>query len=500
MTIEHVDVLIVGAGISGIGAAWHLQSRLSGKSYAIIEARPRLGGTWDLFRYPGIRSDSDMHTLGFRFRPWREAKAIADGPSILRYLEATVREAGIDRHIRFNQRLTRATWSSLEARWLVDVSCADSGATRHYSCNFLYMCAGYYSYRQGIAPHFDGQESFAGTIVHPQFWPEGLDYSGKRVVVIGSGATAMTLVPAMTDKAAHVTMLQRSPTYVISRPAKDAIANGLRRILPASWAYALTRWKNVIMQQIFFKSARSQPQKIKAQLLDEVRAALGPDYDVEKHFTPRYNPWEQRLCLIPDADLFTALKSGRASVVTDHIDHFTPQGIMLKSGTELPADIIVTATGLKLAIADNMTLCVDGKMVHWPEKISYKAIMFSDIPNFVSTFGYTNASWTLKADLTAEYVCRLLKHMDKVGARQATPRLNNPNMPTKPWLDFSSTYVVNEMARMPKQGVDKPWRLDQSYFRDLMNLRFGKLDDGVMEFTNPKSHVMPQSSLERSAA
>jgi cation diffusion facilitator CzcD-associated flavoprotein CzcO len=357
---EHFDVLIVGAGLSGVGAGVHLTERCPGKSFVILEGRPSMGGTWDLFRYPGIRSDSDMHTLGYRFKPWMQAKAIADGPSILDYVHETAAEYGVDQHIRYNHLAKAASWSSADAAWTVEAERADTGEVVRFTCNMLLMCQGYYSYRQGHAPHFKGQEDFQGRIVHPQAWPEDLDYSGKRVVVVGSGATAVTLVPAMADKAAHVTMLQRSPTYVVSRPAEDAVANSLRTFLPASWAYALTRWKNTTLQQMMYQRVRAEPEKAKAMIIDGVKKALGPDYDVETHFTPSYNPWDQRLCLVPNNDLFDAIKSGQAEVVTDHIERFTATGVLLKSGRELPADIIVSATGLNLVILGDMTFSVDG--------------------------------------------------------------------------------------------------------------------------------------------
>ncbi|MGI4879145.1 MAG: flavin-containing monooxygenase [Janthinobacterium lividum] len=480
---EHFDVLIVGAGLSGIGAGYHLQKLCPGKTYAIIEGRAAIGGTWDLFRYPGIRSDSDMYTLGYSFRPWREAKAIADGPSILDYVRDTAADHGIDRHIRFGHNVDGAAWSSADAQWTVTAT--HDGAPVELTCNFLYMCSGYYDYAQGHAPDFAGSADFAGRIVHPQHWPADLDYAGKRVVVIGSGATAVTLVPAMARTAAHVTMLQRSPSYVVARPAVDGIADRLRRLLPAKLAYALVRWKNVLLGMMFFNQSRKNPAKVKGLILDGVRAQLGPDYDVDTHFTPAYNPWDQRLCLVPDADLFDAIRSGSASVVTDHIDHFTRDGIVLKSGAEVPADIIVTATGLNLSLLGNTRLTVDGAPVDLAKSFNYKGMMYSDLPNLASAFGYTNASWTLKADLTSEYVCRLLKHMDRTGARIATPRRDAGASGETPFLDFSSGYVTRSMAKFPKQGTTVPWKVHQNYVRDLLALRYGKVADGTMEFTAP---------------
>jgi len=484
MATEHFDVLIVGAGLSGIGAGYHLQANCPGKTYAILEGRAAIGGTWDLFRYPGIRSDSDMYTLGYSFKPWRQAKAIADGPSILNYVRETASEHGIDRHIRYGHHVKRASWSSETATWTVEAE--HVGHSVSVTCNFLYMCAGYYDYAAGYTPDFAGVDSFAGRIVHPQHWPADLDYAGKKVVVIGSGATAVTLVPEMAKTASHVTMLQRSPTYVVSRPAEDGIANWLRAKLPAMTAYGITRWKNVLMQMLFFNIARKKPEKTKAQLIELVREHLGPDYDVATHFTPSYNPWDQRLCLVPDADLFDSLKSGAASVVTDHIETFTPTGLKLKSGQTLDADIVVTATGLQMQLLSGMEVVVDGKVADLSKSMSYKGMMFSDVPNLASAFGYTNASWTLKADLTSEYVCKLINHMDRNGLAYCVPRLDETGMEVEPWLDFSSGYVQRAMAKFPKQGTKKPWKAYQNYALDLMALKLGKVDDGAMRFEKKK--------------
>jgi cation diffusion facilitator CzcD-associated flavoprotein CzcO len=480
--LAHFDVLIVGAGLSGIGAGYHLQKNCPTLRYAILEGREAIGGTWDLFRYPGIRSDSDMYTLGYSFKPWKEAKAIADGPSILSYVRETARENGIDRHIRFNHMVRRATWSSADARWTVEAELGPEKERVRYTCGFLFMCSGYYDYAEGHAPQFPGAERFAGRLVHPQFWPEDLDYSDKRVVVIGSGATAVTLVPEMAEKAAHVTMLQRSPTYVVSRPAEDGIANWLRARLPAKLAYGITRWKNVLLGLFFFKMARNKPEKVKAQIIAMARKELGPDFDVATHFTPRYNPWDQRLCLVPDSDLFAALKAKRASVVTDQIETFTETGIKLKSGEEIAADVIVSATGLKLIPLGGMAVEVDGRPIDVGATLSYKGMMYSDVPNMASAFGYTNASWTLKADLTCEYVCRLLNHMRANGIAYCTPR-RSPDVAEEPFLDFSSGYVQRALAILPKQGSRAPWKLYQNYFLDLLALRFGSFKDGAMEFT-----------------
>ena len=480
--VEHFDVVIVGAGISGIGAAWHLQTRCPDRSFVILEGREAIGGTWDLFRYPGIRSDSDMYTLGFGFKPWTAAKAIADGPAILSYLNETIRENGIERHVRLSHRVISAEWSTADARWTVAVDRA--GERVRFTCNFLHLCSGYYNYQRGHAPEFKGAEDFAGRIVHPQFWPDDLDYADKRVVVIGSGATAVTLVPEMAKQAAHVTMLQRSPTYVVSRPSEDAVAEWLKRRLPPKAAYAAVRWKNVLLGQFFFSRARKYPAKAKERLLGWAREHVG-DEMVAKHFTPTYNPWDQRLCLVPDADLFAALKRGDASVVTDRIDRFTADGILLESGETLPADIIVTATGLELQLMAGIELAIDGTRVDPAKSLNYKGMMFSDIPNLALSFGYTNASWTLKADLTAGYLCRLLNTMRERGLRQATPRLGDEPLEVVPFLDFTSGYVTRAMDKFPKQGSKAPWRLHQNYLKDVFALRHGSIDDH-MEFSNPE--------------
>lgn len=475
------DVLIVGAGLSGIGAAYHLQERCPGKSYAILEGRDAIGGTWDIFRYPGIRSDSDMHTLGYNFKPWEERKAIADGPSILNYVRETAEENGIDKQIRFNHLVRRASWNSETATWSVDAEDAKTGETHKLTCRFLYMCSGYYSYEGGYKPDFPGEANFKGKVVHPQKWPEDLDYKDKKVVVIGSGATAVTLVPEMAKDAAHVTMLQRSPTYVVSRPAEDAMANRLRKVLPSKTAYGLVRWRNVLMQMLFFNMARKRPEKVKTRILDMAREELGPDYDIDTHFTPKYNPWDQRLCLVPDSDLFKSLKDGSSSVVTDHIERFTETGIELKSGETLDADIIVSATGLQLVFLGGMEIEVDGEPIVPGEIHGYRGIMFEGIPNLASTFGYTNASWTLKADLTADFVTRLLKYMDKNDILEARP-IAEGEVGDEPWLDFSSGYVTRVMDQFPKQGTEAPWRLHQNYVKDIFLLRHGNLDDGVLRF------------------
>jgi cation diffusion facilitator CzcD-associated flavoprotein CzcO len=487
--MSHFDVVIVGAGLSGIGAACHLQENCPGKSYAILEGREAIGGTWDLYRYPGVRSDSDMHTLGYRFKPWRAEKAIADGPSILAYVNETADENAIQEHIRFNCRLDGASWSSADARWTLSTKATKAEAsTESITCNFLLMCSGYFSYEEAYRPTFEGEEEFEGQMFHPQFWPDDLDYKGKRVVVIGSGATAMTVVPAMAADVEHITMLQRSPTYVVSRPAIDVIANGLRRFLPDRIAYAITRFKNVTLQNWMYKKTRTHPEKVKKVILAEVRKHLGPDYDVEKHFTPRYNPWDQRLCLIPDADLFEALKAGKASVVTDRIDCVTKKGIRLQSGAELEADIIIVATGLELKLLGGVEFSVDGGAVDFAETFSYKGMLFSDVPNLVQTFGYINASWTLRADLTSEYACRVINRMNELGMRQCTAKLRDQDqgMAERPWItDFSSGYMQRRMHLFPKQGDRAPWLNTQDFSADKKMVRRAPLDDGALTFSNP---------------
>jgi monooxygenase len=478
---EHVDVLIVGAGLSGIGAARHIQASFPGKTYTILEARDAIGGTWDLFRYPGVRSDSDMHTLGYRFRPWTQAKAIADGPSILGYVRETAAEAGVDKHIRFNHRVTRASWSSADARWTVQ---ATHGAeTTSATCSFLLMCGGYYRYDEGYVPPLPGIEHFRGQVVHPQHWPEDLAYAGKRVVVIGSGATAVTLVPAMARTAAHVTMLQRSPTYILTLPTEDAIANRLHTLLGARRAYAVTRWKNVLLTTVFYRLSRRRPHMIRNWIRKLAIKQLPAGYDVDTHFNPAYNPWDQRLCLVPDGDLFKAIRDQRASVVTDHIATFTERGLLLESGAELVADIVVTATGLQLLPLGGTQLAVDGRAICLPETMTYKAMMLSGIPNFAFTIGYTNASWTLKADLVSEFVCRLLAHMDARGYDTCVPVNDDPSVTEAPLLDFSAGYVLRSIDQFPRAGSRAPWRLGMSYAHDVVALRHGKINDGVLRFS-----------------
>jgi monooxygenase len=487
MSTEHFDVLIIGAGLSGIGAGYHLQKHSPGRTYAILEARDCIGGTWDLFRYPGVRSDSDMYTLGYSFRPWRKAQAIAGGADILQYVRDTAAENRIDRNIRYQHRVKRAAWSTQDALWTVEVERGASAEIVRFTCNFLFACSGYYSYAAGYTPEFPGAARFAGRIVHPQNWTRDIDYAGKRVVVIGSGATAVTLVPELAKSAAHVTMLQRSPTYIIARPQEDEIANWLRRHLPAKFAYGLTRWKNVVLSMLFFGMCKRNPERVKRMIAGAVRKALGPSHDVGTHFTPRYNPWDQRLCLVPNGDLFKAIRSGSASVVTDHIETFTEQGIKLRSGAQLPADLIVTATGLDLVVLGGVQLTVDGRLVDLARTMSYKGMMYSDVPNLAAAFGYTNASWTLKCDLTCEYVCRLLNYMERHGYRQCTARNKDPSVAAQPWIDVSSGYIQRSIAKFPKQGSKAPWRLYQNYALDMVSLKFASVKDGAMEFSRSGS-------------
>ena len=487
MTPEHFDVLIVGAGLSGIGAACHLQRECPQHRFAILENRPRIGGTWDLFRYPGVRSDSDMYTLGYAFKPWEQPQAIASGEAIRNYVQETAEEHGVDRLIRFGHKVVSADWSASQARWTLQVERTGEGDTVQLSCNFLLMCAGYYSYEQGHAPDFPGAQDFRGRIVHPQHWTPDIDYAGKRVVVIGSGATAVTLVPEMAKTAAHVTMLQRSPTWVVARPAQDAMANRLRRFLPAMLAYGITRWKRILLGMYVFSLCRRKPDVASRMLLAGVRAALGPDYDVDKHFTPRYRPWDQRVCLVPDGDLFASLRSGRASVVTDEIETFTGSGIRLKSGTDVAADLIVTATGLQLNVLGGLRLSLDGQPVDLSKTLNYKGLMYSGVPNLASCFGYTNASWTLKCDLTCDYVCRLLKYMKTKGMARCTPRNVDPSIQPEPWVDFSSGYFQRARDILPRQGSRAPWKLYQNYPRDILMLRHGRIDDGVLVFERAAS-------------
>lgn len=485
MSTSHVDVVIIGAGLSGIGAACHLEQHSPNKSYAILESRGAMGGTWDLFRYPGIRSDSDMHTLGYSFKPWKHERAIADGPAILDYIKQTAKQYDVEKHIRYNQRVTKIAWDSASAKWTLSLDLEDGPA--NISCNFIYSCTGYYRYDKGYTPDFPGVAQFKGQLIHPQQWPEDLDYSGKRVVVIGSGATAITLVPAMAKTAAHVTMLQRSPTYVVSRPGQDQFAHKLNKYLPSKLAYLITRWKNVSMQALIFQYSRRYPEKMKQGLLNLTRKELGSRIDVDTHFNPSYKPWDQRLCLVPDSDLFKSLRKGTSSVVTDHIKTFNQTGIELQSGETLDADIVVSATGLELLAMGGMEIQVDGSTVALPDTLGYRGMMLSDVPNFVLAAGYTNASWTLKCDLTSQYVCRMLNHMDNKGFQYCVPRNRDPDMKRVAFLDLASGYVDRSIDQFPKQGTKSPWRLYQNYLLDIVSLRFGAMRDRSLEYGRAKS-------------
>lgn len=495
MSQHHVDVLIVGAGISGIGAAYHLQKECPDKSYAILEGRASLGGTWDLFRYPGIRSDSDMFTLGFSFHPWKEAKAIADGPSILNYLKETASTYGIDQHIRYEHRVLRAEWSSEHSEWTVDVEVGASREPRRYTCNFFYLCSGYYRYDKGHTPSFTGAENFRGQLIHPQQWPEDLDYSGKRVVVIGSGATAVTLVPSMSDQAAHVTMLQRSPSYVLSLPAKDPIADFLRKHLPEDVAHGAARWKNVVLSMAVYEFCRRRPELAKKFLRNHAAESLPADFEVDKHFKPRYNPWDQRMCLVPNRDLFKALRSGKASMETDEVERFVEDGIVLKSGKKLEADIVVSATGLELIAMGGIQMRVDGQVVDTAKTYSYRGVMLSGVPNMAASIGYTNASWTLRADLVSRWVCRLLNHMDRRGVTQCTATVNDEAMAEQPLLDLTSGYVQRAVGMFPKQGSKSPWKITQNYILERLSMGFSSLDDPALRYARAAS----AASLKRAA-
>jgi len=482
MSVEHFDVVIVGAGLSGIGAGYRLQTRCPGKRFAILEARSEIGGTWDLFRYPGIRSDSDMFTLGYPFRPWKEAKAIADGANILKYVRETAHEFGIDRHIRFQHRVLSASWSSEDLKWLVKVQNEANDETIQYTCDFLYGCTGYYRYDAGFTPTFPGADRFRGQIVHPQHWPEKLDYSGKRVVVIGSGATAVTLVPAMSHTAGHVTMLQRSPTYILSLPARDPIANLLRRMLPEGAAHGIVRWKNILLSLGIYYLSRRAPNVARHLFRKGAEKNLPQGYDIDTHFNPRYQPWDQRLCLVPDSDLFQAISASRASIVTGQIDTFTETGVLLQSGQKLEADIIVSATGLQMLALGGVRLTVDATPVDPGHAFVYKGVMLSNVPNFAFCVGYTNASWTLRADLASIFVCRLLKYMDRHGYRTSVPACDPASLEPKPLLDLTSGYVVRAATNLPKQASVKPWFIRQNYILDMLAMKLGKVDDGILQF------------------
>lgn len=484
--MNHFDMIIIGAGLSGIGAACHLQLKHPNKSYQIIESRERMGGTWDLFRYPGVRSDSDMHTLGYSFKPWLSAKAIADGPAIRDYIKESAAEFGVDQHIQYQRKVVAASWDSATAKWTLTLENTQDGDTaaaelETLTCNFIYSCTGYYRYDQGFTPDFLDAEKFKGQIVHPQLWPQDLDYTGKRIVVIGSGATAITLVPSLAKTAGHVTMLQRSPTYVLSRPDEDAVSQKLRRWFPEQLAYDLTRWKNVTAQAMLFQLSRRFPNYVKKLIRKVVHGWMGDDFAIDTHFNPSYKPWDQRLCLVPNGDLFRSLRKGTSSIVTDHIERFTENGILLKSGETLEADIIITATGLELLLLGGLKLEVDGVETKVADSLTYKGMMFSGIPNLALAAGYTNASWTLKCDLTSNYVCRLLSYMDKHKYQYCVAN-NDPSVKRLQFLDLASGYVDRAIDQFPKQGDKSPWKLHQNYLLDILNLRVGSVRDKAMGF------------------
>jgi len=480
---NHFDVIVIGAGISGIGAGYHLQTKCPEKSYAILEGRDTIGGTWDLFKYPGIRSDSDMYTLGFSFFPWKEKEAIADGPSILKYLNETSKKFNIDKKIKFNHYVKDASWCSEKSIWTLKVEDKNLMDTVTISCNFIFMCSGYYSYEKGYTPDFNGINEFNGKIMHPQKWDTSIDYSDKEVIVIGSGATAVTLVPEMAKDAKHVTMLQRSPTYVVSAPQQDPLAIFLQKYLPSKLSYFIVRWKNILRQQWYFRLCKKNPKRVKDFIINQVRKSLGHDYDVDKHFTPNYNPWDQRMCLVPNGDLFKSIRKKQTSVVTDTIDKFTATGIKLESGKTLAADLIVTATGLNLEICSNINLKVDGKDINLSDTVTYKGMMFSGVPNLVSTFGYTNASWTLGADLTSEYVCRLLNYMKKSSIKKCCPEANSKIENNNDWLNLTSGYIKRSKDIFPKQGKRSPWTNNQNFLKDIFQIRYGKINDGEIKFS-----------------
>jgi cation diffusion facilitator CzcD-associated flavoprotein CzcO len=487
---EHFDVIIIGAGLSGIGAGYRLQTRCPRKQYRILEGRAEIGGTWDLFRYPGVRSDSDMFTLGYPFRPWKEREAIADGARILQYVRDTAQEFGIDRHIRFRQRVMSASWSSENTRWTVEVR-SDSGEMSRYTCDFLYGCTGYYRYDSGYQPQFPGSERFRGLFLHPQQWPEDLVYTGKKVVVIGSGATAVTLVPAMAATAGHVTMLQRSPSYILSLPNQDRIAHLIRRVLPQRTALRAVRWKNILISIAIYQISRRTPNRMRRLLRDGAVKDLPQGYEVDRHFNPRYEPWDQRLCLIPDSDFYKAISAGRASVVTDEIDTFTERGILLKSGEELEADIIVSATGLRMLVMGGVRLIIDGVAIEPSREFIYKGTMISNVPNFAFCIGYTNAPWTLRADLASTYVCRVLRHMDRHGYRTCRPVCDPASLEARPLLNLTSGYIERAAAELPKAASKSPWMIRQNYIRDLLTMKLSRVEDGILQFSNtgPMKHL-----------
>ncbi|MEO1286924.1 MAG: NAD(P)/FAD-dependent oxidoreductase [Chloroflexota bacterium] len=497
MQTEHVDILVVGAGLSGIGAGYHIQDKCPDKSYAILEGREAMGGTWDLFRYPGVRSDSDMFTLGYSFHPWTSKKVISSGESILDYIRLTAEKFGIDQHIRYSHRVYRVSWSSEDALWTVDVQVGENKTPQQFTCKFLYLCTGYYAYDYGFTPEFEGWDNYQGEIVHPQKWTEDIDYADKHIIVIGSGATAVTLVPAMAEQAEHVTMLQRSPTYIVSAPSEDEMAMRYYKWFGEKTAHTLSRWTAILYQIFQFQLMRRFPNFMKSKIMDWARPELPNDFDVDKHLNPSYKPWDQRVCLIPDSDLFNAISAGKASIVTDHIERFTENGILLKSGNELEADMIVTATGLRLKIMHGVDLIIDGAEFDLSNTYTYKGLMYGNIPNMAQSFGYTNASWTLKSELISEYMCRLVNYMDENNYDYCVPVLTgNPENEGRPALDFNSTYVLRALDEMPKQGPERPWVAHQNYVLDMMDIRYGKLDEGNLKFRN----AVRQSATETKVA
>jgi cation diffusion facilitator CzcD-associated flavoprotein CzcO len=483
----HLDVLIVGAGLSGIGAGHYLQTECLWADYAIFEARDAIGGTWDLFRYPGIRSDSEMHTLGYSFRPWDGEKSIADGDSILQYIKDTAKESHVDTHIRFNHRVVAAEWSTPDSLWRITTERTDTNETLELTAAFLFSCSGYYRYDHGYLPDFKGMDDFAGTIVHPQAWPEGLDFAGKRIVVIGSGATAFTLVPALARSASHVTMLQRSPTYVASLPEKSPVVAMLRKVLPAKQAGVAAKWFHAVLAQAFYQVCRKYPKLVRRMLSKGLERQLPPGYDIATHFTPRYDPWDQRFCAVPNGDLFKAISAGAASVVTDRVDRFTERGLLLTSGNELEADIIVAATGLELLFLGGIALGVDGAPVDPSTRLTYKGMMIEGVPNMAVAIGYTNASWTLKCDLTCDYVCRLLNHMHEHGLTQCVTHNRDASAGSGPILGLTSGYIQRSAHLLPQQGTKYPWKVHQSYWRDYRAMKMSDIDDSIMEFSGPRT-------------
>jgi cation diffusion facilitator CzcD-associated flavoprotein CzcO len=481
MAREYIDVLVIGAGISGIGQGCHLARTCKDRSFAIIESRANLGGTWDLFKYPGVRSDSDMFTFGYRFKPWGSPKDIAPGEEILNYLNETVEEYSLREKIRFQSRVTSLDWSSTDKHWIATVAPND-GDPYEIAAKFVSSCTGYYDYENGYLPDFKGYDDFNGQIIHPQHWPEDLDYAGKRVVVIGSGATAITLVPAMADSAEHITLLQRSPTYIFSRPGADAVANTLQRFLPAAWAHKLSRMKSILLGSYIYWISKRKPDRVRSYLRKMAKAELSPDIDVDKHFNPAYDPWDQRLCLSPDGDFYASLRSGAASIVTDHIDRFTETGVLTKSGEHLDADIIVTATGLQIQFCGGMEISMDGEPVKAADKLVYRGMMLSGVPNLAVVFGYTNASWTLKAELTADFICRLVNRMFKKGADVVMAETDVPH-DHGALLGLNSGYLLRAADLLPKSGTKKPWKNYENYIQDMLSIRYGKIEDGVLKIS-----------------